>query len=85
MINVKNSFICKPVGFIIMLVGIVLMIISQKLNFDKQLTEVNEMALQDIGHEKSVYVFISLAVFVIGWILFAFGLARKEKKDISIT
>jgi hypothetical protein len=79
----KSAFILRPIGFIIEIIGIIIIIISEEVNFSKTLHNAAGVAYTDPG-DKSIYLFTGLGVLVFGWILFAFSLNKREKKDISI-
>jgi hypothetical protein len=82
--NVINSFILRPIGLIIMIVGFTLMVHAEKGDFAKTLNNVTSINLHGLKHDlekKNSFLYNGFITLVTGFILIRFSLSRKEPKS----
>jgi hypothetical protein len=79
----RDAFLLRPIGLLIIIVGIIIIIIAQESDFAKTLNTITDINLTT-AHEldkKTYSVFTGFITIVIGWVLISFSLSQKKAKN----
>jgi hypothetical protein len=85
----RDAFLLRPVGLLIVIVGIIIIMIVQKSDLGKTLNsaaDINLYTAHDLD-KKTYLVFTGFITIVIGWVFISFSLSKrraKNAKDYSI-
>jgi hypothetical protein len=85
----KNPIMIKRDGIIVEMIGIIVIIISEKIHFAKAVNSSTTIAFQNMDGDynstgKLTLLYTGFIIFVIGWVLFAFANRKLRRKDFSI-
>jgi hypothetical protein len=86
----RDAFLLRPIGLLLMIIGIIIIIFAEELNFTKPLNIITYANLLNTEHElskKTYLVFSGFITLVVGWVLISFSISKKKaehSKDISI-